>query len=48
MLEANPLDDIANTEKRAGVMVRGKWMPESELKKRLDEIAPRFERALGG
>ncbi|HJQ67666.1 MAG TPA: amidohydrolase family protein [Blastocatellia bacterium] len=48
LLEANPLDDIANTEKRAGVMVRGRWMPESELRKRLDEIAPRFERALGG
>ncbi len=47
LLEANPLDDIANTEKRAGVMVRGRWMPEAELKKRLDEIAPRFERALG-
>ena len=48
LLEANPLDDIANTEKRAGVMARGRWMPEAELRKRLDEIAPRFERALGG
>ncbi len=47
LLEANPLDDIANTEKRAGVMVRGRWLPEAELKKMLDEIAPRFQKALG-
>jgi|SRR5262245_13320524 len=43
LLEANPLDDISNTEKRAGVMTRGRWMPEAELKKMLDEIAPRFQ-----
>lgn len=47
LLNANPLDDISNTEKRAGVMVRGKWMPDAELKKMLDEIAPRFQKALG-
>jgi imidazolonepropionase-like amidohydrolase len=47
LLDRNPLDDIGNTEKRAGVMVRGKWMPESELKKMLDRIAPRFQKALG-
>jgi imidazolonepropionase-like amidohydrolase len=46
LLEANPLDNIANTEKRAGVMARGRWMPEAGLKKTLDQIAPRFERAL--
>jgi len=43
LLDANPLDDISNTEKRAGVMARGRWMPEAELKKMLDEIAPRFQ-----
>jgi hypothetical protein len=32
LLEANPLDAIANTERRAGVMVRGRWLPESELR----------------
>jgi len=30
-------------KKRAGVMRRGRWMPEAELKKMLDEIAPRFQ-----
>ncbi len=39
LLEANPLEDIANMERRAGVMVRGKWMPESEIQQRLDEIS---------
>jgi CubicO group peptidase (beta-lactamase class C family)/imidazolonepropionase-like amidohydrolase len=43
LLEANPLDDIRNTEKRAGVMLRGRWLPDTELKKTLDEIAVRFQ-----
>lgn len=45
LLEANPLDDIANTEKRAGVMSRGRWIPEAQLKKLLDQIAERFDKA---
>jgi CubicO group peptidase (beta-lactamase class C family)/imidazolonepropionase-like amidohydrolase len=44
LLEANPLEDISNTEKRAGVMLRGRWLPESELKETLAEIAARFQR----
>jgi imidazolonepropionase-like amidohydrolase len=48
LLEANPLDDIANTERRAGVMVRGRWLAEAELKQMLDAIAPRFQSAFGG
>ncbi|MGH9632082.1 MAG: amidohydrolase family protein [Bryobacteraceae bacterium] len=39
LLEANPLDDVGNMAKRAGVMVRGRWLPESEIEKRLKEIA---------
>ncbi len=45
LLTANPLDDIANTEKRAGVMVRGRWLPQAECQRMLDEIAARFARA---
>ena len=45
LLEANPLDNITNTERRAGVMARGKWMPEAELKKMLEAIAPKLENA---
>jgi imidazolonepropionase-like amidohydrolase len=45
LLTANPLDNIANTEKRAGVMVRGCWLPQTECQKMLDEIAAQFEKA---
>lgn len=48
LLEANPLDSISNTERRAGVMLKGRWFSQAELDKTLDEIAPRFRRALDG
>ena len=38
LLEANPLDDIENLKRRAGVMVRGHWLSENEIQSRLDEI----------
>jgi imidazolonepropionase-like amidohydrolase len=44
LLEANPLDSIANTERRAGVMSRGRWLPEAELRTMLDAVAVRFEK----
>lgn len=46
LLDANPLDDIANTQKRAGVMIKGKYFTQTELNRWLDEIAPRFQHAL--
>src|SRR5689334_8524715 len=39
LLDANPLESVANVSKRAGVMVRGRWLPASELSKMLDHIA---------
>lgn len=39
LLEANPLDDVANVQRRAGVMVRGQWLPEEQIQARLDAIA---------
>ena len=39
LLTANPLDDIANATRRAGVMVNGRWFPEDEIQARLAEIA---------
>lgn len=39
LLDANPLESVANLLKRAGVMVRGRWLPESELRKMLENIA---------
>lgn len=39
LLDANPLESVANVSKRAGVMVRGRWLPESELRKMLENLA---------
>ena len=39
LLEANPLDDANNVAKRSGVMVRGYWLPEAEVRARLTKIA---------
>ena len=46
LLEANPLADIVNTQKRAGVMLKGKYYPQAQMNQWLDEIAPRFQHAL--
>lgn len=42
LLEANPLSDITNTRKRAGVMLRGHWYPKAELGRMLDDAAAKF------
>jgi hypothetical protein len=39
LLEANPLEDVRNVGRRAGVMVGGRWMSEEWLQQRLEEIA---------
>ncbi len=39
LLDADPLTDIRNTTKRAGVMVRGRWLPQREIQTRLDDVA---------
>ena len=36
LLDANPLADIANTMKIAGVMLGGRWMSREEIQRRLD------------
>lgn len=45
LIEGDPLADITNTERRAGVMVRGRWLPEAELRQMLDAVAARFAAA---
>jgi imidazolonepropionase-like amidohydrolase len=42
LLNANPLKDVANVWQRAGVMVRGRWLPESEIKALLEKIAASY------
>jgi hypothetical protein len=41
LLEANPLTDLAALQRRAGVMVRGRWLPEEEIQRGLAAIAAR-------
>lgn len=42
LLNKNPLDDIAATYDRAGVMLKGKYYSQAELNGWLDEIAPKI------
>ena len=39
LLDADPLADIRNTTRRSGVMVRGRWLPQAEIERRLAEVA---------
>jgi imidazolonepropionase-like amidohydrolase len=39
LLDANPLDDIANTRRIHGVMLRGRWLSRPELEDILDRLA---------
>jgi hypothetical protein len=42
LVEGNPLEDVGNIKRRAGVMVRGRWMPEGELKSRLAKLRAEY------
>jgi imidazolonepropionase-like amidohydrolase len=39
LLEGNPLSDIRNTSRRAGVMLHGRWLPKDAIESRLAAIA---------
>jgi imidazolonepropionase-like amidohydrolase len=39
LLDANPLEDVKHTRDIAGVMVRGRWLPRSELDTLLERTA---------
>lgn len=39
LLTANPIENIDNVAKRAGVMVNGRWIDEAAIQERLAEIA---------
>lgn len=39
LLKGNPLEDIGHVARQSGVMVRGQWLSEQEIEKRLDQIA---------
>jgi Amidohydrolase family len=42
LVEGNPLEDIRNVHRQAGVMVRGHWLPKDEIQRTLDEIARKW------
>jgi imidazolonepropionase-like amidohydrolase len=39
LLDANPLENIANAKRIAGVMTRGKFLAKTDLQKMLDDVA---------
>jgi hypothetical protein len=39
LADGNPLDDVANVFRSSGVMLRGRWLPRSELDAMLAEVA---------
>lgn len=39
LLDADPLADVGNVSRIAGVMARGRWLPREEMDRRLEEIA---------
>jgi hypothetical protein len=39
LLDANPLADVRNTTRRAGVMLGGRWLPKETIDARLNAIA---------
>lgn len=42
LVESNPLEDVRNINKRIGVMVRGKWFTENQLKAKLNQLADKY------
>ena len=42
LLDADPLANLDNLERRAGVMVRGRWVPAEEIRRGLEQIAARY------
>ncbi len=44
LVEGDPLRDVANLRRRAGVMVGGRWLPEAEIRAGLAAIAARHAR----
>jgi imidazolonepropionase-like amidohydrolase len=47
LLEANPLQDVANLQRRAGVMVRGRWVSGEEITRGLADLETRMKATPG-
>ncbi|HEX8473352.1 MAG TPA: amidohydrolase family protein [Pyrinomonadaceae bacterium] len=44
LVDGNPLQSVANIERRAGVMTRGRWLPETELRRMLEDVPAAYAR----
>ncbi|CAG0946538.1 D-hydantoinase/dihydropyrimidinase [Anaerolineae bacterium] len=42
LVEANPLDDVTNANKRIGVVLRGQWLPEQKLQVMLNGLVESY------
>jgi imidazolonepropionase-like amidohydrolase len=42
LVDANPLEDVANASKQIGVMLRGRWYAKAELQAKLDALAEKY------
>ena len=42
LLDANPLDNVANAARRVGVMLRGFWYPEAALRSKQEAVAAAY------
>jgi adenine deaminase len=47
LLDANPLTDVKNTRKIAGVFVNGKWLDKATLNAQLSDLSKRNTAAKG-
>lgn len=43
LLDANPLQDIGNMQRIAGVMVRGQWLPRAAIDRQLSALAAKYQ-----
>jgi hypothetical protein len=43
LLEANPLENISNTQKIAGVMIQSRWLSKADIQTGMDEVVAYFE-----
>ena len=42
LLDANPLENVANLARRAGVMAGGRWVSGADLDRGLAQLAEKF------
>ncbi len=42
LVNANLLDDVANASKQVGVMLRGRWYTQADLRPKLDALADKY------